>query len=68
MLEQMQANPRKEEKFLVPVFVMKCGELRFEEKLTEEKAEFLGNYQRNVHAEDERIEARRAEKRARRQK
>ena len=68
MLEQMQANPRKEEKFLVPVFVMKCGELRFEEKLTEEKAEFLGNYKRNVHAEDERIEARRAEKRARRQK
>ena len=63
VIEKIEANPRKEEKFIVPVFVMKCGELRFEEKLTADQAEFLPNYQRNVYEEDERIEARRAEKR-----
>lgn len=36
IIEKIQENPRHEEKPIVPVFVMKCGELRFEEKLTEE--------------------------------
>jgi len=63
ILEQVQKNPRSEEKPIIPVFVMRCGELRFEEKLTVDQADFLPSYKRNVYAEDEAADARRAQKR-----
>lgn len=56
IIDKIQANPRKEEKPIIPVWIVKCGELRFEDKLTEDQADFLPNYQRNVYEEDEKAE------------
>ena len=44
---------------------MRCGELRFEDKLSADRADFLPNYARNVYEEDEKAERRREEKRKR---
>ena len=60
MIEKICANPRSDEKPIRPVIIHQCGELRFEEKLTKEQAEFLPNYSRNVYEEDE-IRAKRRE-------
>ena len=43
--------------------VVKCGELRFEEKLLESQCEFLENYERDVYIEEREREAYRAKKR-----
>tara|TARA_B110000285_G_C14903449_1_gene504381 strand:- start:109 stop:744 length:636 start_codon:yes stop_codon:yes gene_type:complete len=58
-----QENPRKEEKPIRPVIIHACGELRMGDKLTEEQADFLPNYERNVYFEDEQREARKLERR-----
>ena len=63
MIEKICSNPRQDEKPIRPVIIHQCGELRFEEKLTEAQADFLPNYERNVFEEDEIRERRRLEKR-----
>ena len=55
--------PRKEEKPERPVIVVKCGELRFDEKLGEEQCDFLENYERDVYIEEKEREAYREKKR-----
>ena len=62
-MTNIQENPRKEEKPIKPVIIHACGELRMEDKLTEEQADFLPNYERNVYAEDEARAERKAERR-----
>ena len=52
IIDKAHALPRSEEKPDEPIIIAKCGELRFEEKLKEEQAEFLANYERDVYAEE----------------
>mmetsp|Transcript_36540 Transcript_36540/g.56102 ORF Transcript_36540/g.56102 Transcript_36540/m.56102 type:complete len:134 (+) Transcript_36540:491-892(+) len=66
ILDIIQKLPRNEEKPKRPVFVTRCGELRFGDKLTAEQCDFLHEYERNVFYEDEQRDKRRQEKRAKR--
>ena len=64
IFEAVQLLKRDGEKPTVPVVVIDSGELRLGEKLSAEKGQlsFLDNYERNVFADEEEHERRRAEK------
>lgn len=62
-IEKIHEVPREEEKPKRPVIIVKCGELRFEDKLLVGQADFLENYDRDVYVEDRAREVKRQAKR-----